>query len=984
MKKVLKITESQYKSLLLFEQGDTKFDIKQNQKNIEPLKNKKQNSDTGFKMDYNKLKSNPTPEYIAAVIKNSKGKWNDEEAWAQSAFESIKDYDTYNKVKQILKADPYKFVKSFMDTDEDYHNNGNTIDKLYYKIHNLEGAGTPFKMDYKKLKNNPSPKYIADVLENSKGDLGDDKEAWAQSAFESIKNQETYNKVQEFLGGNDPYEFVKSFMSTNIDYHDNGNTIDKLYDNLFPENPRFHFICNDLSARKSKYGTIPKHGEKCYSCGTELRNFCSSKGEVATLKTMKGSYWDGFFGNRDEKELPMYGGHWDNDEYTYCVCAKGETKKSGNDYYFLEDKKTYISAAPSKEELKLIRQQRLKYLNLVKKNADSSLLEAFDCSVYRKEGDEKSWWKYQQCLTENLSMAVSVVPVIGTAVSAILDATNALSYLGSAFFGSSERIQNEDFLMAAISLGSILPVFGEVRSVIKIGSKEAKATQKILKELKEGGLKELKSAGKFDDSFSMINNAYTKHTSDLNSLQKKNVNKTLENINKINPTEINNQIKVLQDILEGYEKQGLKEYHLHKLLKDKNFIDLLNKNGNDLSKTLKSQQGKEMITNIIVQLGVGGFMGSINTKLNKLEKETEKRKNTSLKSLGYSDKEIAKIEREVQAKVTINIGEEIKIIDKILEKNKNKPPEQKIDQEIKDTLKNIKTNMVITKSVDELKEKGNTTNITPQTVIDTTVQVNNNFDILKEMDKWEMEIVENLLYMKNKIIITESQFKRLFLEQSSSEDCEKDEDSKELLDKVKEKYGEKNPDFSFNKQVGSCLIKLYDDNFNIYLHVNDDKIAIKDKNYGYIYISKYKIEGNEIKILEKPISYNKDKYPEWQYVTPKILRDIFNSNKQNIQPPKPSESDETLNELIKQIDDDNCETILYLSVDFNPKKIGKDEFCSVMKSYVKKENKTPLEEIMGKDQTRFNKCFKEKGGIQYLKMKIKEINNNNKYYRNNC
>ena len=95
MKKVLKITESQYRKLLLFEQGDEKE----------------------FKMDYKKLKNNPSPEYIAAVIKNSKGKWNDEEAWAQSAFEAIKDLNTYNKVKQILKSDPYKFVKSFMDTD---------------------------------------------------------------------------------------------------------------------------------------------------------------------------------------------------------------------------------------------------------------------------------------------------------------------------------------------------------------------------------------------------------------------------------------------------------------------------------------------------------------------------------------------------------------------------------------------------------------------------------------------------------------------------------------------------------------------------------------------------------------------------------------------------------------------------------------------------------------------------------------------------
>ena len=605
MKKVLKISESQYKKLLLFEQSNK----------------------GGFKMDYKKLKNNPSTEYIAAVIKNSKGKWNDEEAWVQSAFEAIKDYDTYKEVYQILKVDPYKFVKSFMDTDEDYHNNGNTIDKLYYKIYNLKGAGTPFKMDYKKLKNNPSPKYIADVLENSKGGLGDDKEAWAQSAFESIKNQETYNKVQEFLGGNDPYEFVKSFMSTNIDYHDNGNIIDKLYDNLFPENPRFHFICNDLSTRNSKYGEIPKHGEKCYSCGKELRQFCSSKGMVATLETMKGSDWDEFFGKRKNSkyELPMYGGHWDNDEYTYCVCAKGETKKSGNNYYFLEDRNTYISPAPSEYELKLIEQQRSKYLDLIQKNVNSSLIEAFDCSVYRKDGDEKSWWKYQQCLTENASMAVSVVPVIGTAVSAILDIVNAVSYLSSAFLGSSEEIQSEDFLMAAISLGSVLPVFGEVKSVVNLGSKEVKATQKILKELKEEGLEASISAGKFDDSFSMINNAYTKHTSGLNSLQKKNVNKTLENIKKISEGEINNQIKVLKDVLEGYKKEGLTQHHLHKLLKNKNFIDLLNKNGNDLSKTLKSQQGKEMITNIIVQLGVG--VGIVNWQKigDSLKKEIEKR-----------------------------------------------------------------------------------------------------------------------------------------------------------------------------------------------------------------------------------------------------------------------------------------------------------------------------------------------------------------------
>ena len=57
MKKVLKITESQYKSLLLSEQGDVKFDILQNQNNKEIVKN----HEGGFKMSYNTLKNNPSP-----------------------------------------------------------------------------------------------------------------------------------------------------------------------------------------------------------------------------------------------------------------------------------------------------------------------------------------------------------------------------------------------------------------------------------------------------------------------------------------------------------------------------------------------------------------------------------------------------------------------------------------------------------------------------------------------------------------------------------------------------------------------------------------------------------------------------------------------------------------------------------------------------------------------------------------------------------
>ena len=89
--------------------------------------------------DKNKEKeseNNSTPENIAKMIKDSYGGMlgNDKEAWAQSAFEAITDKATYEKVKSILGEDPYEFVKDFMNTNKDYHNNGKTIDGEYKRI----------------------------------------------------------------------------------------------------------------------------------------------------------------------------------------------------------------------------------------------------------------------------------------------------------------------------------------------------------------------------------------------------------------------------------------------------------------------------------------------------------------------------------------------------------------------------------------------------------------------------------------------------------------------------------------------------------------------------------------------------------------------------------------------------------------------------------------------------------------------------------
>lgn len=70
---------------------------------------------------YTELKNNPTPQFIAKVIKESKGTFDDSEAWVEAAFMAIKTTDMYNKVKAALGQDPYKFAASFMDVNEKYH-----------------------------------------------------------------------------------------------------------------------------------------------------------------------------------------------------------------------------------------------------------------------------------------------------------------------------------------------------------------------------------------------------------------------------------------------------------------------------------------------------------------------------------------------------------------------------------------------------------------------------------------------------------------------------------------------------------------------------------------------------------------------------------------------------------------------------------------------------------------------------------------------
>jgi hypothetical protein len=754
MKKVLKITESQYKSLLLSEQGDAKFDMMQNQKNRESLKNKKQNGETGFKMDYNKLKTNPTPEYIATVLKNSEGFFGDNEAWAQAAFESIKDRRVYNEVSSLLGDDAYSFVKGFMNTDEEYHTKGKTIDGEFRRI---------------------SP-------------------------------------------------------------------------------PTYHYICNNgmgVKSKSSKFGgslTIPNHSENCVSCDTKINQYCKSRGELATIVTEKGSYWDDYFGLSGEKEQPINGGHWDGELYSYCVCRSGEAKtlnttNNSSAVFFVEEGPSIKQGYDvSPQELENRRKIFLRHRKKEKEyNIDNtSIYEAFDCSEYRKSGD---YWRYQQCVTDNLSMAVSVVPGIGTAVSAILDFANGFSYLGHALFGGDDSATS-DVVMAAISFASIIPGFGEARSIMKMSPKSTKVASNIVQELhKMGGLKNLDSVDK----------VVFKHTKGLTEKQKNNVGKVINNLKGIDAKQIEKQSQIFEDIVKTYEKDGIERHTINQLMQKPNFIKILNNNGNDINKALKSKQFKTMLINMGVQFGFGGGISKYQTLQKKNEKEKQILKDL-LSDKGYDSSEQKEIFSSIEdIKKEFNVdGLEKEFID------------LKVTQMVKDMVSDDSKD-----STEEIDDKlQNQKESVAKEAVEITIRVKNMSD--DEFDIYIKELMGESIMKTKKIKITESQYKRLFNESSTTDTtpeglsaCKENDKVLELENTLK-KYSNYNTEIRYTKKNDACMIKLASRNTDYYSYFflftkPVRKLIIKSPDGVFLESSPWVNMGNDIKIAPSVLNYTTNK-----------------------------------------------------------------------------------------------------------------------------
>lgn len=101
----------------------------------------------------NSLADDGSAKNIAYWLEKSNGGFfNDKEAWAEFAFNKIKDITVYNEVKKIMNKDPYKFLKSFMTTDALYNQGkgGETIDSKYKKIINSAKTNNSAKTKEKK------------------------------------------------------------------------------------------------------------------------------------------------------------------------------------------------------------------------------------------------------------------------------------------------------------------------------------------------------------------------------------------------------------------------------------------------------------------------------------------------------------------------------------------------------------------------------------------------------------------------------------------------------------------------------------------------------------------------------------------------------------------------------------------------------------------------------------------------------------------
>lgn len=374
-----------------------------------------------------------------------------------------------------------------------------------------------------------------------------------------------------------------------------------------------------------------------------------------------------------------------------------------------------------------------------------SVFSVFDCS-------EKSGSDYFHCIMGNMSIAISVVPVVGTVASGVIDLIDGITY-------ASEG----EWEYAGLSLVGILPGVSELRAINKLSKGIGKNVDGVLNDISKLGKEKIDSKE--------LKKIIADNTSGLSEEQ---ITRVGEVVSKVNDPKVKQSLEGLAKT-KGYidifkKSKSLSDYEMKTLLSSKEFKNILDSHSGDLDKALKDNRIKTLITNLKYQsvavVAVVGFselikkesimnlIKHISSKFSWEEEDEQKTLDAALKLTNIYQKEYEEYQR----------------------KQKEKNGDTTILPKKIDTLKKSIVTGIVTIAQDTVKNSGEEYN--EQTLKDKADVMFNDMFILSEKEfkeKYPEEYKEGYYVKMNedvsKIKITETQYKRLFVEQDTCPNC---------------------------------------------------------------------------------------------------------------------------------------------------------------------------------------------------------------------